>query len=67
MVIHSRNPFEVQTTINFHLSVSEWANKIETLLRFHRFQLVGLPYIWVGGLYGLNDGKAHVYIASKIK
>ena len=65
-VIHSRNPFEVQTTINFRLSVSEWTNKIETLLRFHRFQLAGVPYIWVGELYGLNDGKAHVYIASPI-
>lgn len=45
MVMHNRNPYEVQTTINFRLSVSEWANKIETLLRFHRFQLVGVPYI----------------------
>lgn len=58
-VIHTKNPFASQTVINFRLSVTEWVNKIETLLRFHRFQLVGVPYIWIGELYGIGDGKAH--------
>ena len=65
-IIHSQNPFAAQATINFRFSVNEWVSRIETLLRFHSFQLAGLSYIWIGELYGLNDGKAHVYVGSPI-
>ena len=65
-VIHSRNPFAPQIAIDFRVAVFEWTNKIETLLRFHRFQLAGVSYIWLGELYGAGDGKAHVYIANTI-
>lgn len=62
-VIHSRNPFAPQASINFRITVLEWANRIETLLRFHFFHLAGLPQVWVGELRAA-DGMAHVYIAS---
>jgi len=63
-VIHSRNPFAPQSDINFRIPVKEWAARVETLLRFHIFRLVGLPQVWVGELCAPGDGKAHVYVAN---
>jgi hypothetical protein len=64
-VIHSRNPFDENTSINFRLTVLEWTGKIRALLSFHLFRLSGLPQLWLGELEGA-DGLSHVYIASPV-
>ena len=63
-VIHTHNPFKGNVAINFRLSVTEWAARIEKLLTFHLFRLAGLPQVWVGELSDQSNGKAHVYIGS---
>lgn len=63
-VIHTHNPFKGNVTINFRLSITDWAARIEMLLTFHLFRLAGLPQVWVGELSDPQNGKAHVYIAS---
>jgi hypothetical protein len=62
-VMHSKNPFESNVTINFRLPVIDWVDRIRSLLRFHLFRLSGLPQLWLGELEG-PDGLSHVQIAS---
>lgn len=63
-VIHTRNPFAADTTVDFRITVVEWAERIEKLLSFHLFRLSGMSQIWIGELVAPSDGKSHIYIAS---
>ena len=63
--IHTWNPFtEKERHINFKLSVAEWVQRIECLLRLHLMQFVDREEIWVVYMTYAEDGRVHAIKAS---
>lgn len=64
-VLHEWNPFRTDPRlVDFGQSISQWVEKIERLLDYHRIRLVDQTDVLLIRLSDPADGKAHVLSAS---
>jgi hypothetical protein len=63
-VLHTQNPHgDAVRVVDFRLSLSEWVQRIKTLLSVHYMRLVDSESLWVVMMRHPEDGRVHVYQA----
>jgi len=66
--LHARNPFQSgENILNLKRSISEWIDRITTLLWLHRVKMVNRESFWVVFLQRPDDGKAHVLLSEPME